>query len=67
MICPKKGLRKAIALHRQFHLKTGLLLDGAARLVGVNRCPLTSPLYKLAKSAGYTNLYLSSLALIWLE
>lgn len=69
MACCKasSALAKAVRLHRNFHLKTGLFLDFGARLVGVNRCLLTKPLYKAAKVAGYTNVALASIALVLLE
>jgi hypothetical protein len=68
MFCKKSsGLAKVVRGYRNFHFKTGLLLDTGVRLVGINRCPLTSPLYKLAKLAGYTNVGLASLALVLLE
>ncbi|MCA1903226.1 MAG: hypothetical protein CV045_01480 [Cyanobacteria bacterium M5B4] len=60
-------LAKAVRAHRDFHFKTGLLLDKGARLLGLNRCPLTSPLYKLTKVAGYTHVALASIALVLLE
>jgi hypothetical protein len=60
----KSGLAKAIRLHRNFHFKTGLILDTGARLLGVHRCFLTKPLYKIAKVAGYTNVALASIALV---
>ncbi len=68
MLCKaKSNLAKAIRFHRNFHLKTGLLLDKGVRLLGVHRCPLTKPLYKAVKIAGYTNIALSSIALVLLE
>jgi hypothetical protein len=68
MFCQKTaGLGKLVRGYRNFHFKTGLLLDTGVRLVGLNRCPLTSPFYKLAKLAGYTNVALASLALVVLE
>jgi hypothetical protein len=63
----KSNLAKAIRLHRNFHFKTGLLLDKGARLLGLHRCPLTKPLYKAVKIAGYTNIALASIALVLLE
>jgi hypothetical protein len=68
MICAGKAkLAKAVRFHRNFHFKTGLLADKAVRLLGVHKCPLTSPLYKAVKLAGYTNVALASLALVILE
>lgn len=63
----KSKLAKAVRLHRNFHFKTGLLLDQGARLLGVHRCPLTKPLYKVVKVAGYANVALASIALVLLE
>ncbi len=60
-------LAKAVRAHRDFHFKTGLLLDKGARLLGINRFPLTSPLYKVAKIAGYAHVALASIALVLLE
>ncbi len=68
MFCKAKSkLAKAVRLHRNFHFKTGLLLDQGVRLLGVHRCPLTKPLYKAVKVAGYTNVALASIALVLLE
>jgi hypothetical protein len=67
MLCCKKKLAQAIRFHRNFHLTTGLIADKGARLLGVNRCPLTKPFYKLAKVAGYSNFALASIALVLLE
>lgn len=68
MGCQKKsGLANAIRRHRDFHFKTGLLLDTGVRLLGVHRCPLTSPLYKLVKVAGYTNVAVASIALVLVD
>jgi hypothetical protein len=68
MTCKKgSNLAKAIRLHRNFHFKTGLLLDTGVRLFGVHRCFLTKPFYKAAKLAGYTNVALASMALVVLE
>lgn len=68
MLCPaKKKLAKAIRFHRDFHFKTGLLADKAVRLLGVHKFPLTKPLYKVVKVAGYTNVALASIALVLLE
>jgi hypothetical protein len=69
MVCfnPKTKLAKAVKLHRNFHFKTGLLLDQGVRLLGVHKCPLTKPLYKAVKVAGYTNVSLASIALVLLE
>ncbi|MCS6959578.1 MAG: hypothetical protein RMK91_05955 [Pseudanabaenaceae cyanobacterium SKYGB_i_bin29] len=68
MVC-KSGspLAMAVRAYRDFHFRTGLLLDKGARLLGVNRFPLTKPLYKVAKIAGYTNVALASIALVLLE
>jgi hypothetical protein len=63
----KSPLAQAIRAHRDFHFRTGLFLDKGARLLGLHRCPLTSPFYKLAKVAGYTNVALASIALVLLE
>ncbi|CAN1212716.1 hypothetical protein TUMEXPCC7403_21095 [Tumidithrix helvetica PCC 7403] len=69
MACCSKssGLAKAVRLHRDFHFKTGLLLDTGVRLLGVNRCFLTKPFYKAAKVVGYSNVALASIALVLLE
>lgn len=69
MVCfnPKAKLAKAVKLHRNFHFKTGLLLDQGVRVLGVHKCPLTKPLYKAVKVAGYTNVSLASIALVLLE
>lgn len=64
---PKAKLAKAVKLHRNFHFKTGLLLDQGVRLFGVHKFPLTKPLYKAAKVVGYTNVSLASIALVLLE
>ena len=63
----KSNLAKAVKLHRNFHFKTGLLIDQGVRLFGVHKCPLTKPLYKAAKVVGYTNVSLASIALVLLE
>ncbi len=69
MVCcsAKSKLAKAVKLHRDFHFKTGLFFDKGVRLFGVHKCPLTKPLYKAAKVAGYTNVSLASIALVFLE
>lgn len=68
MFCKKTfGLAKMVHDYRDFHLKTGLFLDSGVRLTGLNRFPLTSPIYKVAKLAGITNVALASLALVILE
>jgi hypothetical protein len=68
MACKKSStLAKAVRLHRNFHFKTGLLLDTGVRLFGVHRCLLTKPFYKAAKLAGYANVALASMALVVLE
>ncbi|PZU99932.1 MAG: hypothetical protein DCE90_01180 [Pseudanabaena sp.] len=69
MVCckSKSKLAKAVKMHRNFHFKTGLLLDQGVRLLGFHKCILTKPLYKAAKVAGYTNVALSSIALVLLE
>ncbi|AFY73343.1 hypothetical protein Syn7502_01244 [Synechococcus sp. PCC 7502] len=68
MSCPKRSLLyTAIKSHRDFHFKTGLISDKVVRLFGVHKCPLTSPLYKLAKVAGYANVAAASIALVVLE
>ncbi len=67
MFCCKSKLAKAVRLHRDVHFKTGLLLDKGVRMFGVHRCPLTQPLYKAVKVAGYTNVALASIALVVLE
>ncbi|WP_019501591.1 hypothetical protein [Pseudanabaena sp. PCC 6802] len=68
MACKKRStLATAIRLHRNFHFKTGLLLDTGVRLLGVHRCLLTKPFYKAAKLAGYANVALASMALVVLE
>jgi hypothetical protein len=69
MICcnTKNKLAKAVKLHRNFHFKTGLLLDKGVRLFGVHKCPLTKPLYKATKVAGYAHVSLASIALVLLE
>jgi hypothetical protein len=68
MFCKAKSkLAKAVRLHRNFHFKTGLLFDQGVRLLGVHRCPLTKPLYKVVKVAGYANVALASIALVLLE
>jgi len=64
---PKAKLAKAVKLHRDFHFKTGLMVDKGVRLFGVHKCPLTQPLYKAVKVAGYTNVSLASIALVLLE
>ncbi|MCY7333990.1 MAG: hypothetical protein LH649_15350 [Pseudanabaena sp. CAN_BIN31] len=64
---PKTKLAKAVRLHRDFHFRTGLLLDKGVRLLGIHKCPLTKPFYKAAKVAGYTNVSLASIALVLLE
>jgi len=68
MFCKKtSGLAKMVRSYRDFHFRTGLFLDSGVRLVGLNRFPLTSPIYKVAKLAGYTNIAIASLALVILE
>ncbi|MFN4776334.1 MAG: hypothetical protein ACK5L4_11100 [Pseudanabaena sp.] len=69
MVCckTKSNLAKAVKLHRNFHFKTGLLLDQGVRLCGVHKCFLTKPFYKAVKVAGYTNVSLASIALVLLE
>ncbi|MDX1977977.1 MAG: hypothetical protein SFT94_09905 [Pseudanabaenaceae cyanobacterium bins.68] len=67
MFCKKSPLAQVLRKYRDFHFKTGLLLDTGVRLTGVHRCPLTKPVYKLVKLAGYTNVSLASLALVILE
>ncbi|MFN3360228.1 MAG: hypothetical protein ACK421_02195 [Pseudanabaenaceae cyanobacterium] len=68
MVCKSSSpLAAAVRFHRDFHFKTGLLLDTGARLLGVHRFPLTKPLYKAAKIAGYANVALASIALVLLE
>lgn len=69
MVCcnPKAKLAKAVKLHRNFHFKTGLLIDQGVRILGVHKFPLTKPLYKASKVAGYTNVVLASIALVLLE
>jgi hypothetical protein len=68
MSCQKRSLLyKAVKTHRDFHLKAGFIADKAVRLFGVHKCPLTSPFYKLAKVAGFTNVAAASIALVILE
>ena len=69
MVCckTKSNLAKAVKLHRNFHFKTGLLLDQGVRLFGVHKCFLTKPFYKAVKVAGYTNVSRASIALVLLE
>jgi len=69
MVCckAKSKLAKAVKLHRNFHYKTGLLLDQGIRLLGLHKCVLTKPIYKAVKVAGYTNVSLASIALVLLE
>lgn len=69
MVCckAKSKLAKAVKLHRDFHFKTGLLLDQGVRLFGLHKCALTRPIYKAVKVAGYTNVSLASIALVLLE
>ena len=67
MICCKNNLAKAVKLHRNFHFRTGLLLDQGVRLLGVHKFPCTKPFYKALKVAGYANVSLASIALVLLE
>jgi hypothetical protein len=68
MLCQKRSLlAKAVRSHRDFHFKTGLLADKVVRIFGVQSCPLTSPLYKLVKVAGFANVAAASIALVLLE
>ena len=69
MVCckAKSKLAKAVKLHRDFHFRTGLLLDQCVRLFGLHKCALTKPIYKAVKVAGYTNVSLASIALVLLE
>ncbi len=69
MVCckAKSKLAKAVKLHRDFHFRTGLLLDQGVRLFGLHKCALTKPIYKAVKVAGYTNVSLASIALVLLE
>ena len=69
MVCckAKSKLAKAVNLHRDFHFRTGLLLDQGVRLFGLHKCALTKPIYKAVKVAGYTNVSLASIALVLLE
>ncbi len=68
MMCQKRSkLAQAVKNHRDFHLKTGFILDKGVRLLGIHQCPLTSPLYKVVKVAGYTNVALASIALVLLD
>ncbi len=60
-------LYSAIKNHRDFHFKAGLFADRAVRFLGIHKCPLTSPLYKLVKVAGYANVAVASIALVILE
>jgi hypothetical protein len=63
----KSKLAKAVKLHRDFHFKTGLMVDKGLRVFGVHKCALTKPMYKAVKLAGYTNVSLASIALVLLE
>jgi len=68
MACKKRSkLAQVVKTHRDFHLKTGFIADKGVRLLGLHSCPLTSPLYKLVKAIGYTNVALASIALVFLE
>lgn len=69
MVCckAKSKLAKAVKLHRDFHFRTGLLLDQGVRLFGLHKFALTKPIYKAVKVAGYTNVSLASIALVLLE
>ncbi|MFN3927748.1 MAG: hypothetical protein ACK4QL_10630 [Pseudanabaenaceae cyanobacterium] len=68
MLCKgKSNLAKAVRAYRDFNFKAGLLADKAVRLLGVHKFPLTKPLYKVVKVAGYGNVALASIALVLLE
>ncbi len=68
MKCQNRSiLFQAIKNHRDFHFKFGILADNTVRIFGVHKCPLTSPVYKLAKIAGLANVAAASLALVVLE
>jgi len=68
MTCKNKSLLySAIKSHRDFHFKAGLISDKVVRFFGLHKCPFTSPIYKVAKVAGFTNVAAASIALVILE